>query len=294
MKAKLKAHESFYFRDGWLEKALFEIYGKNNDNAYQNTQLFKTNEGISKLGVGKNMVKSIKYWMEATGLTMIIRKPQYGVKLTEIGTLIEQSDPYFEDEFTLWLLHINLISSFEKATTWNLFFNQFKGETFTGMDVEKFISEYLKTKDIKFNEKSLVSDVHVLLNMYSKKISISNPEENSRCPLAVLGLISEKKNFYMRKVPEYTMIPPLIVLYAIVKKMGEKKNISIRALEMEEMGLAAIFNFERMDINAYLEKLSVMHYLSVEHTAGLDNVHLIEDITPLGIIKEYYEKRGEI
>ena len=68
MKTRFKGHETFFFREGWLSKAMFEIHARNN------TRLFSGNNGIVKLGVGSNMVKSIKYWMITSNLIKMDQK----------------------------------------------------------------------------------------------------------------------------------------------------------------------------------------------------------------------------
>lgn len=85
MKTRFKGHETFFFREGWLQKALFEI------NANRNLELFSGNNGIVKLGVGANMVKSIKYWMLTSG---ILQYKNREYELTKLGETIAINDVY--------------------------------------------------------------------------------------------------------------------------------------------------------------------------------------------------------
>ena len=62
MKIKLKRNESFYIREGWFEKAINCIA----DN--EGVNIFYKNDGISYLGIGSNMVKSLKYWLKAANI----------------------------------------------------------------------------------------------------------------------------------------------------------------------------------------------------------------------------------
>lgn len=59
---KLRGHESFALRQGWLRKAVVETKG--NPKAFSGSQL----ETGVRFGVGSNMVKSIRYWAEVSGL----------------------------------------------------------------------------------------------------------------------------------------------------------------------------------------------------------------------------------
>ena len=58
---KLKGHESFILRDGWLTKGLRAVA---ND-----ARVFSNNSGADALGVGTNMAKAIRYWMKTAKLT---------------------------------------------------------------------------------------------------------------------------------------------------------------------------------------------------------------------------------
>ena len=60
-KYRLKGHESFILREGWITKALFAID--------RDPLLFTVSAGADALGVGTNMAKSIRYWMRTAGLT---------------------------------------------------------------------------------------------------------------------------------------------------------------------------------------------------------------------------------
>lgn len=291
MNIRLKGHESFYFREGWLEKGIYEI---SNAVGEQAGQLFKSHDAIAKLGVGNNMVKSIKYWMIGTGLIQNVRAPFYGVEFTELGRIIAANDPYFEDYFSLWLMHINLVSDLKSYTTWYLFFNEFSGQEFTSLQVKSKMSELLNKYTDKYIEKSLEQDIQVLLNMYSKSELTSNPEENYRCPLASLQLLKNNKDKYYKVIPDFRKISPLIVLYAIKKKINDDSSISIDLLESGEGSLNAIFNFDRMAINEYLDTLANMGYLKVVKTAGLDSVTLTSVQSETDIINDYYHNRGEI
>ena len=57
---RLKRNETFYIREGWLEKGINII--KNNAKCFSN------NSGPSIFGLGSNMCKSLRYWLEACNI----------------------------------------------------------------------------------------------------------------------------------------------------------------------------------------------------------------------------------
>ena len=83
-KNRFSGHQTFAFRYGWLEKGYrFAQDGK-----------FSDENAIVALGVGKNMVESIKYWCEMTGVIS-------NGELTEFAhNLLGEKgwDPFLEDD----------------------------------------------------------------------------------------------------------------------------------------------------------------------------------------------------
>ena len=54
-KIKMKRHESFSIREGWLTKGISGVK--------KNNKIFSSQDATDILGIGTNMVKSLKYWM---------------------------------------------------------------------------------------------------------------------------------------------------------------------------------------------------------------------------------------
>lgn len=297
-KTRFRGHETFYFREGWISKALFEM------NTYPESNLFKSaqtmTESIAKLGIGANMVSAIKYWLISCGL-IILNRRERRYCLTELGMLIANNDIYLEDTFSLWLLHINLVNNYENATTWFLFFNKFKAELFSKDDVYKALNNYCENNDIEVSEKAISNDLSVLLSMYSKDDTKEDPEDNISCPLAQLGLILHKSNhLYERITPALNKIHEYIILYAILRLIeiseendGEIKNhISIDRLEEGSMSLTNVFGISRVVIAEYLDRLASQGWIRIEKTAGLNMIYLERNVTSLEIANRYYEEEG--
>lgn len=288
MKTRFKGHETFFFREGWLSKAMIEM------QKTENKDLFSGKKGIVKLGVGSNMVKAIKYWMITSNLAEYDTKTK-SYKLTELGKIIANHDPYLEDIFSLWIIHVNIARNYENATTWNLFFNDFEAKEFTITDVKNVLKHYIEVKEIKCSDKSLDADINVLLNMYSKEKNDTDPEENYSCPLERLGLIKIKRDMYTREIPSVDSLDKLVVLYVILLLLesSNSNRISISDLESAVNSPGKLLNLNRVYINEYLEKLENFKFIKQEKTAGLDNISLITDKTPNEIVKMYFEEEGK-
>ena len=83
VKFRLQGHEKFALREGWVNKALIIIPDV--------PEVFLRKDATDIFGIGSNMVKSLRYWMRAYGLT--IEKGAAGAELTERGKLIAKYDP---------------------------------------------------------------------------------------------------------------------------------------------------------------------------------------------------------
>ena len=66
-KYRLKGHESFILRDGWLTKGIQAVE--------KDSGVFSKNSGTDVLGVGTNMAKAIRYWMRTAGITKDVPHP---------------------------------------------------------------------------------------------------------------------------------------------------------------------------------------------------------------------------
>lgn len=92
-------HESFPCRYGWLPK-LYEA-------VQADPALFSDDErAILALGVGRNMVKAIRFWGQVFGLLEVRRGNARNTEFARRLLDVEQGiDPYLEDMGSLWRLH---------------------------------------------------------------------------------------------------------------------------------------------------------------------------------------------
>lgn len=280
---RLKGHEKFALRDGWLNKGLQVIT--------DNPRIFLGDDGPDIFGVGNNMVKSIRYWMKACNL--IEETLGKGAKLSKMGELILKYDPYFEDLTTLWLLHSNLVKNSLNATTWYLFFNKCDVEEFIKEEIVSLLQRELEKHigSSNYSENSLKDDIDVLLNMYCKeKTANYDPEDKNICPLSVLGLIKKRREIYCKVQPDKSKLSEWVVLYELICMFGiDKTDISIENIAIGDNGISNIYNLGRVTVNEYLDRLEHMQYIHVDRTAGLDMVYLTEKLKPLEVMEEYYK-----
>ena len=129
VKLKLQGHEKFPLREGWTNKALKIIPDM--------PDVFLKKDATDMFGIGSNMVKSLRYWMRAFGLT--IENGSAGTELTEMGELIAAYDPYLENPFSLWIMHSFISKNKEEATTWFMYFNHCDADDLTKNEIEAIL-----------------------------------------------------------------------------------------------------------------------------------------------------------
>lgn len=276
---RLKGHEKFQLREGWVTKGLYSVS--------KNPKIFTGNDGTDQLGVGNNMVKSIKYWMLAMGL--IGEDQRNGAELTELGKMIYKYDPFLEDDLSLWLLHSFIAKNAFRSTVWYLFFNKCQTEEFTKEELfavlKKELIAYAETD--AFPDSSLRDDIDVMLNMYSKDIVNDDPEDKNKCPFASLKLIRKEHDVYYRQQPDMRHFRDEIILYELGKIFETENFVSIDYVA--ELA-ANIYHLSRVAVNNILDRLDNAGYITVNRTAGLDEIYPNDKISVDKIIEDYYKR----
>lgn len=287
-KVRLKGNESFFIRDGWLRKGIKNILIDNT--------VFTRKDAAEILGVGVNMVKSIKYWLKASGLVKDAKnKNKTYYELTKLGEIINKYDPYFEDIFTWWIIHFNISSNFQDATVWYLFYNLLEIEKFNKDDLFIIFKSELEkiVGSGNFSESSLKDDINCLLRSYYFDHSEeTSPEDNLISPLASLNLIYYKNGYYFKNKPDIRNLHPFAILYVIIKNMDkEKKQLDFNHLIYGECNIGKIFNMDINMVNEYIEILHNLGIIEVNRTAGLNKIYIKNDEiinNELSIIEKYY------
>ena len=286
---KFRAHDTFFIRKGWLNKGL--------RNVNEDAGVFMGVKGnpMDVLGIGANMVKALRYWLQAVKLTS---EPAFGKKeqtFTAFGQVVYENDPYIEEMGTLWLIHYQLASNKDNATAWYYFFNEFKATEFTKEDFVKQLNNYIRMNGEDVSERSLEDDYTCIINTYVSRMKSNpekvQPESNIDCPYGELGLIdiaNKKDKLYRKATPKKDMIHPLVVLAVIVDQANGKDEIKISAIQNDPCNAGKVFNLDIITLTALLYKIELMGYIKVIRTAGLDVIRITKDLSFIECVKLYY------
>jgi hypothetical protein len=291
-RAAFGRHETFPLRFGWLTKG-YRMWSVDHD-------LFEHEEATVKLGVGKNMVTAIRYWMLATRIAKI---GPAGFQPTDLGPCIFEEDgwdPYLEDDATLWLLHWLLASNATEATALFWFFNRFHKPEFTGPELQQALKTFVtENLSVRVSEATIKNDVALLIRMYqptapSKSVAL---EESLDSPMATLGLIRPLSGTkYHESLPETRdSLPPAIFGYAVAEVFAEigEPGIPVDRLMRSDGILAAPGSAFRLTEEGLIGKLEELiawqpGAFELRDTAGLHQVFRLADIEPLEFLERHY------
>ena len=210
-------HQTFFVREGWLSKGL----GLLRDDA----MAFDDPYVADRLGVGRNMAKSIEHWLLATGLAekperrRRVRAGQPRLMVTELGETVAQHDPWFLDPGTWWFLHINLVRTPAHAATWHWFFNHYASSRFERPTVVAQLEQHERMSSRRTaTRKTLGRDVSCFLGSYAVEVPYrrKDPEEEIDCPFQELRIISHfRASGYYELNRRRKSIPQQALLYAL-------------------------------------------------------------------------------
>jgi hypothetical protein len=287
-------HETFHIREGWLFKGMAAIkHAEDNDEL---STIFLDKDAPELLGIGRNMVRALRFWMQATGLAEEGKEEGKTVqKLTPFGKLVWDNDPYLEDDTTLWLIHHQLVSNPKQASTWFWFFNYYAPISFVDDVALQSLSQWVITEEPerRVAESSLKKDIDCLIRTYLPDERAKTPEYLLESPFARLGILTAvstgSQNRYHVNRTTADRINPLAVLFAMLfaqdKYRSSTNQVRLSQVLQEPTNAGRVFNMTTAaltEVLAYLEQIHPDLQVRFERTAGLDQLTLpnveIEDV----------------
>ncbi len=278
-------HDSFQCRQLWLKKG-YDFIIKGNS--------FNDEDAVIQLGVGKNMVSSIRFWLKAFSIIDNRDFPtEFGKRLLDDNGY----DPFLENEASLWLLHYQLVKS-GYASIYSIIFNDFRKEKLF-FDKEKFVN-YLRrvfetNQDTNFNENTIAKDFTVFTNIYK------NDPENKVVEDSFSGILSElellkstgkgrNEQFYIEN-SEISNLPEHIVLYTILDNPNYGSSISLNSLEFDPNSPGSVFALNRIGLMNKITKITDRFKdITFTDQAGVKELQFKKKAGAFTILDEYYGK----
>lgn len=287
-------HETFTLRHGWLKKAI--------DAVTVDPHIFVKDTAMVELGVGKNMVRSIRHWALATGVLSEVSGTR-GAKLcpTEFGTSIfgrHGFDPFLEDLNTLWLIQWKLATHERRSTGWHWMFNHLRSDDFTRDSLlELFISQLANRNISGPSESSLRRDIDCAIRTYvGTRARGELLEDSLECPLVELELVTADLDgvlFRFSRGPKGSLSDN-IFLYVLLEfwdSQGASDSLAFSEIAFGTGSPGSVFKLDENSIATRLERLAekTSGALIYDETAGLRQVYRRAKTDKRAALHHHYE-----
>jgi len=284
IKYTFSGHDSFQCRQLWLKKGFDYV---------QEGKSFNDEDAVVQLGVGKNMVSSIRFWLKAFNIIDNKDIP------TEFGKLLFDDeigyDPFLEDEASLWLLHYQLVKN-GYASIYSIIFNEFRKEKLF-FKKENFVN-YVKrlgesSPDLNFNENTVAKDFIVFTNLYKNDTDSKDVEDSFAGILSEIELLKttgkgKDEQFYIENTERYNL-PEAVVLFGILDNQNYGNSISLNSLEFDTNSPGSIFALNRAGLMLKISEI-VSDYEDITFTdqAGIKELQFKNKPKGFTILNKYY------
>lgn len=265
-------HGSFYMRSGWGTKIIQAVEEDDMIFTPSNEQ-----QAIDNIGLGRIMIKALRYWSEAMQLTRE-EKTQTGIKLVpeSIYHNIKNYDLYFQKQGSLLLMHRNLALNEENATAWYWLFNEWTSNTFGKESFVEGFHAYLSVNGMKVKKDAVEKEYNCFKNTYigdSKFDKNSIMDEDTYPFLAPLKILRMKdKNTIEKRQLTGNEIPLEILVYAIAKDNQEASRngaqVNIDKLMEEKKQIGKYFSMKYSKLLELLMEAENKKYINLNNNFG--------------------------
>lgn len=275
-------HETFQCRHLWLKKGYDYV---------KSGKSFSAEDAVVHLGIGKNMVGSVRYWMRAFDLL------DTSDNLTEFAHHLfadDGFDPYLEDDASLWLLHYKLVKK-NHATLYNVLFNEFRKEKIE-FTKEQFWN-FAKFKFDLFSEttnkqNTIDSDFVVFTRMY-----VGDPEAKDKEDI-IGGILTElrlvrplSKTLFTIEPNERRNLPNEVILFALSENEQYGISINFQTLLSDWDSPGSIFAINEAGMYSKMEAIAEKYadLIVFKDDAGIRELQFKGDKpNPYSFLKEHY------
>lgn len=264
---RFSGHESFTCRYAWLPKTC-------NALAESPSALANDEEAMVNLGVGKNMVNSIRFWIEVMGVATYNRQ-QRTFELTTFGRRVfsEGFDPYLEDIQTLWLLHWNLSSrKNDPVFAWNFLLNRWP---YPELSRSEALASFIREGErlgTSYSPVTLAQHLDIFLHTYipsTKRTAIEDSLDGPLVELALLkqsgqrrvGLKGPLEDVYLFRREAKPEVTKAVFEYCLNDYWQQwhpaEGTLTFRDIAVAECSIGQIFKLPEDDLRARLELYAV-------------------------------------
>lgn len=295
---RFSGHQTFPLRITWIPKAVAEI-------AAGRDPLTNIDDGITELGLGKNMVEALKCWIEAF---QIANRTEDGWQLTPIGSLVFDPgaglDPHYEDVSTSWLLHWLISSNTESPFfAWECLFNRWPATDFSASQViDAFQKETNKTAR-PASSVTVKQHWEVFLHSY-RRPTADKGEDHLDSAMSVLRLIQKfgeranasgkSETLYSFDMARKQTIPQQLFAFFLHdwwnRKYPNEKTMTLREIVLGDHSPGRLLKMQESEVVQRVNDLAKVQskgYRIVEST-NLRQLHRLQPSNGLDDLKAAY------
>ena len=295
---RIAGHESFSFRYAWLPKAVRRTAG--------NEGLFADeDQAMVEFGVGKNMVRSIRFWSQAAGLLRLRERGLFEV--TDLGHRLlgdEGLDPFVEDTRTFWLIHWQLSRETKRPLlAWHFLLNRWPDPDLTVSKLSPALCrELVRTEGKNPSRVTVERHLDVFFKTYvsGKRARSKVLEDTLDCPLAELELLKiagssvsgpSHEMVYRFRREEKSAVSVALFAWCLEdfweRQFPHSKTLSLKEIAHGSGSPGQIFQIPEVDIRCRMEAMDAsigFAYTesaaspSLRRTRGVDSSALLEQV----------------
>lgn len=263
---RFSGHESFACRYAWLPKAYRAI--SRNPSIF-----FDEEEAMVEMGIGKNMVRSLRFWIDAMDVARADANKMH--VLTEFAHQVlgpDGFDPFLEDERTLWLLHWHISSKNPGLFAWRHMLGEWPYPEFTRSEALDAFKRQSAKLGFKHSEVTLSQHLDVFIHTYyaarKGKVAIEDSLDGPLVGLGLLVLSGEKRGpsgrwenvFSFRREPKPDITPQLFE-YCVMdfwnRHAPQDRTLSLRVLATMPSSPGQVFKLTEDDVRQRLEETAI-------------------------------------
>ena len=313
---KFSGHQTFPIRYGWIYKIIQQVNNGSSISSKDNLE-----KQMLEMGMGKNMVLSIRHWIRVLNLVTCTDKKSQTYKLTDLAKRLfvkndkhNAYDKYIDKIGTVWLLHWltqSIPSEIAELNTARWFFNYFNGIRSDKLQLAKDINLSLIHHDKELTEATLKKDIDCFFQTYASKYtsSVKVNEDSFTSPFTELGLLVQiDSKHYLAELSERKSLPVEVFTFALIDYIQKKQKDSIGEIQSDETTVSfdSLLNdvgspgkIFRLTSNGLSDKLDEVEVLTQgkiawTDTQGLKQVqHHFEDlhnVEPSAYLDSYYQR----
>jgi len=263
---RFSGHETFPFRYAWLPKAYHAIS--------EDPEAFADDErAMEALGLGKNMVNALRFWVDATGVANAMGGREF--ELTSLGNAIfgaDGHDPFLEDTRTLWILHWKIASHRDPLFAWEFLLNSWHHPEICRSDVLVALQREAPPQPRTLSAVTIAQHFDVFLRSYLAHRARSGgaPDEDVLdCPLAGLRLVEqvgERCGASGKTEPVYRFrreskpeITPWLFAWCLddfwTRRHGDEQTLTLRQVAVGHGSPGQVLKLPEEDLRQRLERI---------------------------------------